>query len=352
MKKVRYLISLLLVLTLILCACGNGNSVEDTNEAEGPAGIYLCGEYHSDETSLKKELERWEEFYAKGARHLFIEDSYAWAEFLNIWMHEKSDDILDKLWVDIAGTQGGTQVCYDFFKTIKEKFPETIFHGTDVGHQYNTTGERYLRYLEDKGMKDSEEYRITEGNIEQGKEYYSMSGEKEADNYRENCMVENFIRECNKVPGEFIMGIYGDAHISSDVAYYGTVPSMRKQLEELYKDILETEAVWYADVIRTEKVIIGEKEYDADYYGLVDISSWCEGYISREFWLLKGAYDDFKTCRLTGDVLPADNYPMAVEVHQVYMIKYTTTDGEIETYYYRSDGNTWNGQDATEEFVK
>ena len=353
MKKVRCLISLLLAVTLLLCACGNGKSVEDKNEAERPARIYLCGEYHSDETSLNKELERWGEFYGKGARHLFVETSYAKAGFLNIWMHEESDDILDKLWKDSEGTAGATQVCYDFFKTIKEKFPETIFHGTDVGHQYDTTGESYLRYLEDKGMKDSEEYKITKANIEQGKEFYGKRRENETDgyNYRENCMAENFIRECNNVPGEVIMGIYGNAHILSDVAYNGTVPSMRKQLEELYKDILETEEVWYVDVIRTEKVTISGKEYDADYYGLFDISSWCEEFISRDFWLLKDAYDDFKTCELTGNVLPADNYPMEVELHQVYLIRYITAAGESVMEYYRSDGEKYRGMPATSELI-
>ena len=73
---------------------------------------------------------------------------------------------------------------------------------------------------------------------------------------------------------------------------------------------------------------------------------------SREFWLLKDAYDDFKTCRLTGDVLPIDNYLMKVELHQVYMIRYITAAGESVTQYYRSDGRKWNGLDATEEFIR
>ncbi|MGP1491460.1 MAG: hypothetical protein ACTTI6_10445 [Treponema sp.] len=36
--------------------------------------------------------------------------------------------------------------------------PQTIFHGTDVGHQYGTTGERFLCYLESKQQQNIPAY--------------------------------------------------------------------------------------------------------------------------------------------------------------------------------------------------
>ena len=68
MKKVRYLISLLLVVTLLLCACGNtadktakeenvitdeenrtdNEDAEENNVEKLKPGIYLCAEMHSD----------------------------------------------------------------------------------------------------------------------------------------------------------------------------------------------------------------------------------------------------------------------------------------------------------------
>ena len=41
---------------------------------------------------------------------------------------------------------------------IKELCPQTVFHGTDVGHQYGTTGERFLRYLESKQQQNIPAY--------------------------------------------------------------------------------------------------------------------------------------------------------------------------------------------------
>ena len=48
-----------------------------------------------------------------------------------------------------------------FYRTIKEQCPETVFHGTDVGHQYDSTGARYQDYLEERGLADTEDYRLT-----------------------------------------------------------------------------------------------------------------------------------------------------------------------------------------------
>lgn len=126
----------------------------------GPKGeIYLYGEEHSKQSILDKELSIWGEYYEKGMRDLFVEFPYTDAQFLNLWMQADDDELLDLQFKDWGGTEGGTEVEKNFLKQIKEQYPETVFHGTDVGHTWESTGPRYLAYLEANGQKDSEEYR-------------------------------------------------------------------------------------------------------------------------------------------------------------------------------------------------
>ncbi len=157
--------------------------------------IFLYGEEHSDPVFLNKELEIWGEFYAEGNRDLFIEMPYYTAELLNIWMHEDSDRILEGIYWDWKGTLAFSTDYLGFFRQIKQDYPETVFHGTDVGHQYDTIGARYLDMLKEAGMEDSEEYARATETIEQGKKFYSLHRYA----YRENCMAENFIREFDRL---------------------------------------------------------------------------------------------------------------------------------------------------------
>lgn len=100
----------------------------------GPKGeIYLYGEEHSKQSILDKELSIWGEYYEKGMRDLFVEFPYTDAQFLNLWMQADDDELLDLQFKDWGGTEGGTEVMKNFLKQIKEQYPETVFHGTDVG---------------------------------------------------------------------------------------------------------------------------------------------------------------------------------------------------------------------------
>lgn len=120
----------------------------------GPKGeIYLYGEEHSKQSILDKELSIWGEYYEKGMRDLFVEFPYTDAQFLNLWMQADDDELLDLQFKDWEGTAGGTEVEKNFLKQIKEQYPETVFHGTDVGHTWERTGPRYLAYLEANGQK-------------------------------------------------------------------------------------------------------------------------------------------------------------------------------------------------------
>jgi len=99
-----------------------------------------------------------------------------------------------------------------------------------VGHQYSTTGQKYLDWLTQNGQEDSENYRLASENIEQGKQFYEAGDLV----YREEKMVDNFKREIAGVDGESVMGIYGGAHLGGTVS--GTdIPAMASQLKELYE---------------------------------------------------------------------------------------------------------------------
>lgn len=337
---------------------------QNTNTGE----IYLYGESHSNQGIEEKELELWGEYYAAGVRDLFMEYPYADAQFLNLWMQSDNDDLLEQQFEDWKGTAGGQDNNKNFLKQIKEQYPETVFHGTDIGHTYKTTGPRYLAYLEENGQKDSEEYKTVQENIEQGRYFYENGGanyggemtETELANavYRENKMVENFERIYNEVMADHktdIMGIYGSAHTGLDAMdVTDTVPYMGNQLAQKYgtrvhsTDLSKYETPTYVEEpLSTETMTLNGKEYTASYFGEYDISQ-IAGYKTRKFWRIEDAYDDLKDLPKTGEILPYNNFPMEVKEGQVFVIEYLRTDGTTYRTTYRSDGRTVGGLPATE----
>jgi len=355
MRNKRLLIFAAAFIILALVGCSSRTAFIDKpiSSEKSTGKIYLYGESHGVEKILEKELELWgKHYHEEHMRHLFTELPYYTAEFLNIWMNADSDDILDEVFEDWEGTASYKPVVKDFYKKIKSEYPETIFHGTDVGHQYNTTGQRFLKYLEENNLKDTEVYTLTEEAIKQGQYYYRSKD----DIYRENKMVENFIREFDKLKDENIMGIYGSAHTDFNAMDNNTqsIPCMANQLKKRYGDAIYSENLSLleklAEPVRVDILTINGKEYEASYFGEQDLNGF-KDYACREFWRLENAYDEFKNKKKTGDVLPYDNYPMLIEKGQVFVIDYTKTDGSVERKYYRSDGRIWRGSPATEEFI-
>jgi hypothetical protein len=352
-KPLAFAVALIMLLTISACS-GKQTAGEPKASLSPSAGqIYLVGEQHGVKKILDKEFELWSGCYnGKNMRHLFVELPYYAAEFMNLWMKSGSDDILDALYADSAGTDGNTPDTKAIYQKIKSDLPETVFHGTDVGHQFDSTGARYMMYLEEHKLKGSGQYKLAQEAIEQGKKYY----ENRDNIYRENTMAENFIREFDGLNGADIMGIYGSAHTGLDAMDFTTksVPCMANQLKARYGG-----AVHSADLssmaldiepIRTDKITVGGKEYEASYFGVQDLTGF-KDFTNREFWRIENAYDDFKNNPKTGDKLPDSNYPMLIETGQAFAIKYTKTDGSVYTAYYRSDGYTANGAAWTEEFT-
>lgn len=346
------------IVTMILVFSANSNNTTQTITPvpQSTGLIYLYGEAHGVESILEKEFELWNEYYQdQGMRHLFVELSYYTAEFLNLWMQSDNNDILDKLYNEWYGTAMHTAANKEFFETIKKQCPDTIFHGTDVGHQYYTTGKRYLEYLQRNNLEDTEQYALTEEAIEQGKYYYRNSD----DVYRENMMVKNFIREFEKLSDKSIMGIYGSAHTGLEsMNYTNAIPCMANQLKKYYSNTIYSENLTISvlekedmEPSRTDTIQVSGKDYEASYFGKQDLSGVFEGYSYREYWRLENAYEDFKDRPLTGDVLPYDNYLMKIETGQIFVIDYTMTDGSVIRKYYRFDGYEWNGAPTTQEFT-
>lgn len=177
--------------------------------------ISLYGEAHGFKRYYDIEFEAWSKYYDEGYRNLFVELPYYSAEFLNEWMKADSDELIDLFFEEIQGTQSGNESYYEFFHEIKERCPETIFYGTDVGHQYDTTGARYLEYLEENGLDDSEQYRLAKECIRQGIEFCNNDTEQNGmTELRESYMVSNFIDAYTRCGGGRIMGIYGSYHMN------------------------------------------------------------------------------------------------------------------------------------------
>ena len=345
------ILTILLILSATACTTESDQGAPVITTKPSTGKIYLYGETHGVEAILAQELERWQEYYhEENMRHLFVELPYYTAEYLNLYMTAENDDILDTVYEDWAGTAIYTSAVKDFYKQIKETCPETVFHGTDVGHQYDTTGARFLTYLENSGLRESEQYALAEQAIEQGEEYYNRNDY----GYRENRMVENFVRAFDGLNGENIMGIYGTAHTAVNAMATGSqkVASMAGQLHERYSDALHIEDLKeVTQPLHMDHIRVGSTVYQAAYLGRQDLSQMLPDYLYRDFWRLENAYEDFKNCLKTGDVLPYDNYPAQLEAEQVFVIDYVLKDGTTQRKYYRSDGADWQGRPSTEEFV-
>lgn len=366
-------------------------------KVQQPAHIFLYGEIHAQEGILAKELEIWSSHYWEDdMRHLFVELPYYTAAYMNLWMQSGEDGILEQLYQDWEGTAMHSREVVDFYKKIKKECPETIFHGTDVGHQYDTTGKRFLEYLKAHGQEATDTYRLAQENVEQGQYYYQHADPV----YRENKMAENFIRELEgllsgdtpdhleedsrpdeagrmetdgmeagsegsdgvgsgapesvSLPGIRVMGIYGLAHTGLEALdTTNSVPCMAARLYQEYGGAVTTEDLstfsLQMESSRVDVIQVGDKAYTASYYGKVDLSAVLPDYSCREFWRLEDAYEDFQEYPVTGNVLPYNNYPMEIETGQVFLVVYTKADGTSIKEYHRADGNTWNGSSVTEE---
>jgi len=218
-----------------------------------PAAILLYGEVPGVEAFYEKEYELWEEHYtAEGLRDLFLELPYYDAQWLNLWMKSGEDAILQQWYDDMEGERAHVEPILDFFRAVRENCPETVFHGTDIGLRYETSGSRYLNYLEEMGQAGSEQYRLAQECIDQGKTYE----EKKDAVWREEALTQNFIRAYDASGSEKVVGIYGDAHCDPRrKAGKNEKGCMARQLQDAYGDVISYEAIESMVKIESDKML-------------------------------------------------------------------------------------------------
>jgi len=201
--------------------------------------IHLFGERHGTAAHLNKQFELWHDFYTNhDMRHLFLEMPFFTAEFLNMWMRADDDYFFDAVFADLRGTLAYNAHTKGFLRRIKTYLPETVFHGTDVGHQYWSTGARFISFLRDNGYEGSEKYYSALENIRQGEMYYDYNMNV---SIRADMMVNNFLRIFDDLGDESIMSaLYGAQHVA--FGRYsrsgGRGPTMASQLRERYGENL------------------------------------------------------------------------------------------------------------------
>lgn len=368
MKKiVAFLFMFVVAILVAACGSNNGNyngsysdsytSNEETELPPSTGRIFLYGEMHGVPAIMDRQLEIWGDFYHNyGMRHLFVELSYFTAQFLNIWMQDDDDEILYMLFNDWQGTSKHVAHTLVFYRTIKSDFPETVFHGTDVGHQSSTTGNRFLQYLTNNNLQDTEYYRLTRQNIAQFNRFNRAGSHAVRAYYK----PRNFIREFDRLGDQDVMAIHGGAHISLGyfLGYTG-VQSLGTVLRERYGEAVQILDMSHygsphREPYRVDTILVGNVYFEASYFG-IDGHRFTAGdgreIVGREFWRLENAYEYFRDSQLTGDVLPFSNFPMFVEVGQVFIMDIHMADGMVNRMFFRASGHYWNNQRSTQEFV-
>ena len=88
--------------------------------------------------------------------------------------------------------------------------------------------------------------------------------------------------------------------------------------------------------------------FEATFLGRQDLTQWTWDYSHREFFRLEDAYEFFSEHPTIG-VLPYINYPVPVELGQVFVIRMTQLGGAVRYSFYRSSGEIWNEMESTSQ---
>ncbi|WP_282929339.1 hypothetical protein [Anaerococcus sp. Marseille-Q7828] len=248
MKILRKILKPCLIFAMIIAisACQNNSA-----ETEKPSKIYLYGEEHGSKEDTEKEFALWKDYYDKeGMRNLFLEVPNFVAGYLNRWMDEDDDQILEILRDQYKYAQGNKLKHYGtLLRRIKKECPETVFYGTDISEFNDSLGLGYLKLL-DKNKDKTEIDRVKEV-MDQGDRrdaYIKEYKENQEDthlariaDYREQMLVENFIYEFDNLEDKRIMGIYGAYHVANpENLQFGEAEIMADQLKSHYGDIVST----------------------------------------------------------------------------------------------------------------
>ena len=347
-RKTILLFSIALATLIITAACA---SIEPRTERSA-GQIFLYGELHGIPRIMERQLEIWGEYYRnQNMRHLFIEYPFFTAEFFNRWMRSDNDDILYEFYNCSAGRPASfvNRYTVEFFRTIKREFPETVFHGVDIGHGYFSEGERFLQYLRDNNLQGTKRYLLTLESIEQGR-HFNRTLDLD---FRVSSMAANFIREFDRLDGQNVMGIFGSAHTTWGYAFMELpdVPSLAQRLRERYGDSVHTtDLTQFLGPIRTDIITISGVDYEAPYFDTIFFGD--EDFPWLSFWRLENAYDDFRDKPANEILFPLIAFPMRIETNQVFIIDATLADGSVERWFFRfSGGYYWYGHPVVTGFI-
>ena len=255
------------------------DKLENLNINRTPKGnkgqIFIFGEAHGDQGILEEELKIRDNYYNNyGLRHLFIEFSIIWAGRLNLYMKSPNDDIWNSMFIPNINSNMGTIHYYNFIKTIKEKYPETVFHGIDgSGGGKVSNIDSYVDNLIDLGIIDSSQYYDTKEQLIGANYFTDYRNTKEGELFREEQMAKNIINEWNKLGNINIVGFFGAQHtnkngtdfIFKDVPNTGQILSKNLGDEIFYSEDLTS----FANGDRTKP----DKDFIENELGYKDPSS-------------------------------------------------------------------------------
>lgn len=237
---------LIFAILIAISACQNNNT-----ETEKPPKIYIYGEEHGTQADTDKEFSLWKDHYDnEGMRNLFLEVPNYVAGYLNLWMDEDDDQILETLRDQYKFSQGNKLKVYGkLLRRIKKHCPETVFYGTDLSDFNDTLGQGYLKLLDkdnDKRQIDRVKEVMNQGDrrdayIKEYKENQEDTRLARIADFREQMLVENFIYEFDNLEDKRIMGIYGAYHVSNpEKIQMGEAEIMGDQIKSRYGDIVST----------------------------------------------------------------------------------------------------------------
>ena len=176
--------------------------------------VFIYGEHHGDQGVLEEELKIWDNYYNNyGFRHLIVEWSAYHAEMLNTYINSKDDEIWNNLYKNLVkqGANASSIHVYNFYKTIKYKYPETILHGIDVT-SVNTNPEGVANEALYYGWICESQYDKVLESLKQSEIYYLKEDLYKKREYRELTLGRNFMKVLTSLKGENVMDICGNAH--------------------------------------------------------------------------------------------------------------------------------------------
>ena len=212
-----------------------------------PGDINLYEEPLNVKQNGKKVYEKWGSYYQKGHRILFEDGPYYVAEFLNMYMQAPDDKILYEVADDIKEMLFDVKDFLYWTKKVKEDYPETVYCGIDIGWG-DAAGARYLKYLKDKGLEDSINYKLASKCIAQKKEWsdYFKLVRNSLTEFYEQKMVENFMDAYKRAGVSEVVGIYENSYV--DPTKEG---NMEKKKKKHYGDIVE--GIYIKDSLQKDK---------------------------------------------------------------------------------------------------